>query len=177
MAYFRIFGCRAWVHNNKGKKLDAKAPPMTFVGYEPGSKAYRLWDPLSHKIVISSDVTFDETLFPHLPAEKPDPVKTTEPRVLRPRSEGKQVKFVDIPLNVFEEGDYGPSLPKKKRILRHRASTVGSSPDTPGQAPQPASPPAPPRPPTPSSSHPPERPSTPVQDRWRTAFEDPSDDE
>jgi len=177
VAYFRIFGCRAWVHNNKGKKLDAKAPPMTFVGYEPGSKAYRLWDPLSHKIVISSDVTFDETLFPHLPAEKPDPVKTTEPRVLRPRSEGKQVKFVDIPLNVFEEGDYGPSLPKKKRILRHRASTVGSSPDTPGQAPQPASPPAPPRPPTPSSSHPPERPSTPVQDRWRTAFEDPSDDE
>ena len=176
MVYFRIFGCHTWVHNNKGKKLDAKALPMTFVGYKPGSKAYRLWDPSSHKVVISSDVTFDETLFPHLPTEKPDPVNSTEPRILRPRSEGKQVQFVDIPLNVFEEGDYDPSLPKKKHILRCRASTVSSSPDTSGQAPQPASPPAPPRPPTPSSSHPLDRPSTPVQDRWRTAFEDPSDD-
>jgi len=38
VAYFRIFGCHAWVHNNKGKKLDAKGLPMVFVGYEPGSK-------------------------------------------------------------------------------------------------------------------------------------------
>jgi len=40
VAYFHTFGCRAWVHNNKGKKLDAKALPMSFVGYKPGSKAY-----------------------------------------------------------------------------------------------------------------------------------------
>jgi len=68
VAYFRIFGCRAWVHNNKGKKLNAKGLPMIFVGYEPGSKAYRLWDPANHKVVISSDITFDETLLPNKPA-------------------------------------------------------------------------------------------------------------
>ena len=48
VSHFRVFGCRAWVHNNKGKKLDAKSIPMIFVGYESGSKAYRLWDPKSH---------------------------------------------------------------------------------------------------------------------------------
>ena len=42
IAYFHTFGCRAWVHNNKGRKLDAKSLPMIFVGYEAGSKAYRL---------------------------------------------------------------------------------------------------------------------------------------
>jgi len=45
VAYFRTFRCCTWVHNNKGRKLDAKGIPMIFMGYEPGSKAYRLWDP------------------------------------------------------------------------------------------------------------------------------------
>jgi hypothetical protein len=71
VAYFRIFGCRAWVLDKKGKKLDAKSSPMIFVGYEPGSKAYRLWDPRGHKIVISADVNFDESIFPNKPEEKP----------------------------------------------------------------------------------------------------------
>jgi hypothetical protein len=44
---------------------------MIFVGYEPGSKAYRLWDPRGHKIVISADVNFDESVFPNKPDEKP----------------------------------------------------------------------------------------------------------
>ena len=66
VSHFRVFGCRAWVHNNKGKKLDAKSIPMIFVGYESGSKAYRLWDPKSHWIVISSDVQFNEEEFPVL---------------------------------------------------------------------------------------------------------------
>ena len=71
VSYFRIFGCKAWVHNDKGKKLDPKAKPMTFVGYEPGSKAYRLWDSKEHKIVVSTDVTFSESEFPSLPPPKP----------------------------------------------------------------------------------------------------------
>ena len=31
------------------------------VGYDYSVKAYRLWDPTSRKIVISRDVTFDES--------------------------------------------------------------------------------------------------------------------
>ena len=44
VSYFRIFGCLAYVHVPQGKrqKLDPRSVQMTFVGYEPGSKGYRL---------------------------------------------------------------------------------------------------------------------------------------
>ena len=37
---------------------------MIFVGYEPGSKGYQFWDAAHHRIEISHDVKFDETVFP-----------------------------------------------------------------------------------------------------------------
>ena len=39
VSYLRVFGCRAWVLSDQGKKWDAKALPMVLVGYK-GSKAY-----------------------------------------------------------------------------------------------------------------------------------------
>ena len=68
ISYFRIFGCRAWVFNDQGKKWDPKSLPMIFVGYEFGSKAYRLWNPKNWSIVISANVRFNETEFPNRPA-------------------------------------------------------------------------------------------------------------
>ena len=102
VSHFHVFGCRAWVHNNKGKKLDAKSIPMIFVGYESGSKAYRLWDPKSHRIVISSDVQFNEEEFPALPPPEPVTPVPSSSRDTLPfqKSEGaskKQVNFVDLP--------------------------------------------------------------------------------
>ena len=37
---------------------------MIFVGYELGSKGYQFWDAAHHRIEISLDVKFNETLFP-----------------------------------------------------------------------------------------------------------------
>ena len=67
VSYFRIFGCKAYVHTPeaKRKKLDPKAEEMTLVGYEPGSKGYRLWDYSDRSLVLSRDVTFDERSFPY----------------------------------------------------------------------------------------------------------------
>ena len=47
VAYFRTFGCLAYVHVHKEQrqnKLQPKAKAMVFVGYEPGTKGYRFWD-------------------------------------------------------------------------------------------------------------------------------------
>jgi len=42
VSYFRVFGCKAFVHvpEDKRKKLDPKAIEMTLIGYKPGSKGY-----------------------------------------------------------------------------------------------------------------------------------------
>ena len=48
---------------DKRRKLDAKATEVTFVGYEPGSKGYRLWDKNTCSVHLSRDVTFDESSF------------------------------------------------------------------------------------------------------------------
>ena len=67
VSYLRVFGCRAWVFNDQGKKWDPKSKPMTLIGFETGSKAYRLWDPTTRSIVVSANVHFDENVFPHKP--------------------------------------------------------------------------------------------------------------
>jgi hypothetical protein len=47
VSYFRVFGCKAYVHvpEDKRKKLNPRSIKMMLVGYEPGSKGYRLWNP------------------------------------------------------------------------------------------------------------------------------------
>ena len=42
------------------KKLDDRSRRTIFVGYEAGSKAYRLFDPSTRRIHISRDIVFDE---------------------------------------------------------------------------------------------------------------------
>ena len=85
VTYLRVFGCRAWVFNEKGKKWDPKAKSMILVGYEPSSKAYRLWNPVSRSIVVSTNVRFSEHEFPNKRTPKPPPtpvVSLSEPRPL-----------------------------------------------------------------------------------------------
>src|SRR6266446_2037415 len=67
VSYFRIFGCKAYVHTPEAKrtKLDPRSVKMTLVGYEPGSKGYRLWNSTTRSVVLSHNVTFDERSFPY----------------------------------------------------------------------------------------------------------------
>lgn len=60
--FLRVFGCRAYVKETKPglKKLDDRSRPMVMIGYEHGSKAYRLYDPAKKKLVVSRDVIFNE---------------------------------------------------------------------------------------------------------------------
>lgn len=60
--HFKIFGCLAYAHvpDDKRSKLDDKAIKCIFLGVSEESKAHRLYNPLTEKIIISRDVVFDE---------------------------------------------------------------------------------------------------------------------
>lgn len=60
--YFQVFRCVSHVHvlDNKRKKLDDKSFKCMLLGISEESKAYRLYDPMSKKIVLSRDVVFEE---------------------------------------------------------------------------------------------------------------------
>ena len=60
--HFRVFVCISHVHipYRKRTKLDDKSVRCVLLGVSGESKAYRLYDPISHKIIVSKDVKFEE---------------------------------------------------------------------------------------------------------------------
>ena len=62
LGHLKVFGCRANVRPAVPhlKKLDDRSKPMVYLGVEEGSKAYRLYDPNTRRIVVSRDVIFEE---------------------------------------------------------------------------------------------------------------------
>jgi hypothetical protein len=62
VGHLRQFGCLAYAHvpSETRVKFDAKSQRCIFVGYSDDHKAYRLWSPAKHKVIISRDVTFVE---------------------------------------------------------------------------------------------------------------------
>ncbi|RDY07862.1 hypothetical protein CR513_07965, partial [Mucuna pruriens] len=60
--YFRIFGCVAHAHipDQKRNKLDDKSKRCVFLGVSDESKAYKLFDPIAKKVIVSRDVVFEE---------------------------------------------------------------------------------------------------------------------
>jgi len=57
-----MFGCLAYAKRvGPGiSKLSDRSVPGVFLGYEPGTKAYRVFDPIQNKLIISRDVIFNE---------------------------------------------------------------------------------------------------------------------
>ena len=62
--HLRIFGSKAFAHVPKPdrKKLDPKALKCIFVGYGTKYKAYKLYNPVTHKVFASRDVIFHEQI-------------------------------------------------------------------------------------------------------------------
>jgi hypothetical protein len=60
--YFRVFGCVSHVHipDSKKTKLDNKSISCVLLGVSEESKAYKMYDPISQKIIVSRDVVFEE---------------------------------------------------------------------------------------------------------------------
>ena len=49
------------MESHKRTKLDAKSIRCIFIGYQEEVKGYKLWDPTNKKVIISRNVTFDES--------------------------------------------------------------------------------------------------------------------
>ncbi|KAK9702800.1 hypothetical protein QE152_g29719 [Popillia japonica] len=65
ISHLRTFGCRAWYKIKQPKtKFEPRAEEGIMVGYSSESKAYRIYNPRTRKIIIARDVVFDENIFP-----------------------------------------------------------------------------------------------------------------
>lgn len=60
VSHLRVFGCTAYALVDLRSKLDDKSMKCVFIGYATQSKAYRLYNPLTGKIVVSRNVVFNE---------------------------------------------------------------------------------------------------------------------
>ena len=62
VGHLRVFGCICYAKKDTPhlKKLEDRSRELVHLGVEPGSKAYRLYDPEKRRIVISRDVIFTE---------------------------------------------------------------------------------------------------------------------
>ena len=69
IAHLRVFGCKAYAHvpDAKRKKLDSKSVECIFIGYDiHNTHAYRLYDVMNKRIMVSHDVTFIEDSVGHV---------------------------------------------------------------------------------------------------------------
>ena len=64
VSHLRIFGCVAYAlkHPQVRQKLDEKSEKCIFIGYCTQSKAYKLYNPVSEKILVRRDVIFNENV-------------------------------------------------------------------------------------------------------------------
>nr|GEZ96373.1 zinc finger, CCHC-type [Tanacetum cinerariifolium] len=62
MRLLRVFGCKAYAKVTKPhiKKLDDRSRELAYLRTQPGSKAYRLFNPITKDMVVSRDVKFKE---------------------------------------------------------------------------------------------------------------------
>ena len=78
ISYFRVFGCRCWYVIPKGKirKVEPRSKEGIMLGYSSNSKGYKVWNVESRCIIISRDITFNES--PILPPTTELPISETE---------------------------------------------------------------------------------------------------
>ena len=63
LSHLRVFGCPAYVHTpaSQQRKLSEKAWQGVFVGYCTDSPAWKVYNPVTRRVLHSRDVVFDET--------------------------------------------------------------------------------------------------------------------
>ncbi|TXG47175.1 hypothetical protein EZV62_026469 [Acer yangbiense] len=87
-------------------KLDPRAKKAIFVGFSEGVKGFRLWNPESKKIILSRDVTFDESaMLKQIPrdTENENPNSLQQVEFETPKKSEKASSTVDHPDDEFDD--------------------------------------------------------------------------
>ena len=112
VGYLQVFRTMAYtfIPKEKRKKLDSKTMKTIFVGYAEDSKAYRLYDPLTKKIIRSRDVDFEKQ-------QNGEVVKTTEKPTFTPLDDEIQPE-VTIQESIQEEDTTYNNNPTQEPLRR-----------------------------------------------------------
>jgi hypothetical protein len=64
----RVFGCCVYVHVmcKDWKNLQSHTENCVFLGFEPGYKGWKCYNPVTKKIIVSRNIIFAENTFPSL---------------------------------------------------------------------------------------------------------------
>ncbi|CAI7856226.1 unnamed protein product, partial [Closterium sp. NIES-54] len=73
---FRVWGSHVFVRDTSADKLSTRAIPCVFLGFPPDALGWQFYHPTSRHVLLSQDVTFDESapfyhLFPYRSAPLP----------------------------------------------------------------------------------------------------------
>ena len=74
LTMYCIFECQAFIHVQKKDRnpLGSHTEKCMFIGFDEGYKGWKLYNPISCKVLASWDVIFDKTSFPGLTTHQPD---------------------------------------------------------------------------------------------------------
>ena len=109
LSHLKVFGCVCYARTEIAgrKKLDDRSKALVHLGTEPGSKAYRLLNPSSQKIVVSRDVYFDEDK--QWKWSKDETEKSTESSVLEfdllPLKDDSDQRVTEVMSEADDDGD------------------------------------------------------------------------
>uniref|UniRef100_A0A803PAK3 CCHC-type domain-containing protein n=1 Tax=Cannabis sativa TaxID=3483 RepID=A0A803PAK3_CANSA len=122
--HFSIFGCVAYAHipDEKREKLDDKGEKCIFLGVSDQSKAYKLYNPNTKKIIISRDVIFDEE---RTWAWNENIVQQQIPANFDGDEEKRQqqqqpVEIVQQPTTTITQSPHDDEAPTEQRLQRER---------------------------------------------------------
>ncbi|CAI7731387.1 unnamed protein product, partial [Closterium sp. NIES-54] len=77
---FRVSGSRAFVRDTSADKLSSHTIPCVLLGFSPDAPSWQFYHPTSLHVLLSQDVTFDDSVpfyrlpLPHCPSPPPPPL-------------------------------------------------------------------------------------------------------
>ena len=141
VTHMRVFGCVAYAHvpDELRRKLYNKGEKCIFVGYSEESKAYKLYNPTTKKVIISRDVQFVEDEAWDGSIEKTVNISASIPQEENEVSASTNIPAIVTPTTPIQAQQSSPQVTPASTV-RTASCIQGSSPTRGQQTPSTAGP-------------------------------------